>query len=342
MKERISWMDWAKFLAVVLVIPIHIPQKLGAQPITYFEVFILATLMFNSGYLKKVGRSWKDNLRKYWHSLIIPYFLYNIIYIPYWIIRFNSEHGHLPSITDMIYPIMGIFTLQTTTAFSCGLNLVTWFVASLLIMHLILDFCMQFRHGNWLMGIICLFCIALYTLSKYNTFTSALVAVGTFKAIPFYYMGFLCRQRHIFERCHFKKDIIWFFFSLVLSIITFNYHANETDFTLHMVSYWPAVLFGVLAFTYFCKLLNRVHLNIVINYSNGTMAFIGLHWMIAGIIRYGILKPLFHVPSHYVYSSAEAYLLALVVTMILYPVILFFLKKAPWMLGRKTNAATGA
>lgn len=53
MNARINWMDWAKFLAVALVIPVHIPHALGDQPVTYFEVFLLACLMFNSGYLKK-------------------------------------------------------------------------------------------------------------------------------------------------------------------------------------------------------------------------------------------------------------------------------------------------
>ena len=89
-------------------------------------------------------------------------------------------------------------------------------------------------------------------------------------------------------------------------------------------------------------MLDRIHSNMVINYSIGTMAILGLHWMLAGIIRYGILKPIFNIPADYVYSSAEAYLLAFVVTLILYPVILFFLKKTPWMLGRKTSTATGA
>ena len=340
--QRINWIDWAKFLSVVLVIPIHIPHKLGAQPVTYFEVFILATLMFNSGYLKKTHREWKENLKKYWKGLIIPYFIYNIVYIPYWVVKFKSEYGYSHSLTDLLRPILGIFTLQATTSFSCGLNLVTWFIASLLIMHLILDSCMQFKLGYLLMGIICLLGIVLYTLSKYNNSPTALVAVGTFKAIPFYYMGYLCRQYKILEKCSLKKDICWFIITFVLSIITFYYHAYETNFTWHMISYWPTVLFGVLAFAYFCKLLDSVHSQVVTNYSNGTMAFIGLHWMIVGIIRYGILKPIFHVPADYVYSSAEAYLLTLVVTLVLYPIILFFLKKAPWMLGKRTNPATEA
>ena len=133
-----------------------------------------------------------------------------------------------------------------------------------------------------------------------------------------------------------------FVYFLLLSILSFRYHANETIFSLHMISFWPAVLFGILAFTFFCKLLDSVHSQVIVNYSNGTMAFIGLHWMIVGIIRYAILKPIFHVPADYVYSSVEAYLLALVVTLVLYPIILFFLKKATWILGKRTNPATEA
>ena len=120
------------------------------------------------------------------------------------------------------------------------------------------------------------------------------------------------------------------------SIFLFDYHAGiESDFTMHMISYFPTVLFGVLAFIYFCKLLNGIHSKVVITYSNGTMVFIGLHWMMTGFIRYGILKPFFHIPADYIFSPLEAYLLGLVVTLLLYPIILFFQSKMPWMLGKK-------
>ena len=149
-------------------------------------------------------------------------------------------------------------------------------------------------------------------------------------------MGYLCRQYHVFETCNFKKDLGWFLVTLILSIILFDYHAGcEANFPLHMLSYFPTVLFGLLAFIFFCKMLNRVHSNIVVNYSNGTMVFIGMHWMIVGCIRYGILKSLFHVSGDYIYTPLEAYTLGLVVTILLYPMILFFQAKMPWMLGKR-------
>lgn len=340
--QRINWIDWAKFLAIALVVPIHIPQEPGAQPVTFFEVFIIQAFFFYSGYLKKTSSDLKMNLLKYWQGLIIPYFIYNILFYPYWLTKFFLTNQHMPNMIEALKPIAGIFLLQTETSISCGLNSVTYFLAVLLIMHLIFDLCYHTKHMHLLMIGISLIAIALYTLSKYNLFTRELVFVGLFKSFPFYYLGYICKRYNIFKKLELKKDLMRFVCFFLLSILSFQYHVNETNFSLHMISFWPTVLFGISAFTFFCKLLDNIHSQAVVNYSNGTMAFIGLHWMIVGIIRYGILKPIFHVPADYVYSPAEAYLLALVVTLVLYPVILFFLKKAPWMLGKRTNPSIEA
>ena len=335
--QRINWMDWAKFLAVALTIPCHVPQEHGAQPVTYIEVFLLQVLFFNSGYLKKVSNDWKGNLHKYWHGLVIPYLIYNLLFYPYWLTKFYMENHTMPTMEEALHPIAGMLFLQIETSISCWLNPVTYFLAALLIMHLILDFCNSIRHGQWLMVGLCILGVVLYTVSKYNYFTRDLVTVGIFKSIPFYYMGHLCRRHHIFEKCNPRKDTPLFFLILPLSIVLFHYHATcEAHFAQHMVSFWPAVLFGLLAFIYFCKILNGIRSSIIVNYSNGTMAFIGLHWMITGSIRYGILKPILHVPTDYVYSPVEAYMIGVVVTLLLYPIILFFLKKAPWMLGKQS------
>lgn len=329
-------MDWSKFLAVALTIPCHIPQERGAQPVTYLEVFLLACLVFNSGYLKKKRLDWKNNLKKYWHSLIIPYFIYNILFYPFWLIKFHIIHGMMPThLSVYLKPIAGMFLLQANTEFSCELNPVTWFIAALLIMHLLLDISFHLKRGIWFMVVLCVLGIGLYVLSKYNRFTIQYVLIGIFKAFVFYYMGYWCRQHELFRTCNLPKDLIAFLVTLTISIFLFNYHANETYFPLHMLSYFPTVLFGLLAFIFFCKMLDGIRSSIIVNYSNGTMVFIGLHWMMVGFIRYGILKPFFQVPGDYIYSPLEAYTLGLVVTILLYPIILFFQAKMPWMLGKR-------
>ena len=178
MNERINWMDWAKFLAVALTIPCHIPQERGAQPVTYFEVFLLACLMFNSGYLKKEGVKLKDDLKKCWYQLGIPYIIYNILFYPYWLIKFYTEHGGLPSFSEAMQPVYGTLLLQANNSWGCELNPVTWFIAALFIMRILLDICLSIKHGNWLMGGLCLLGMGIYVVSKYNYFTTHYVVLG--------------------------------------------------------------------------------------------------------------------------------------------------------------------
>jgi len=365
MNGRINWMDWAKFLSVALVVPVHIPHTIGDQPVTWFMVFLLAVLMFNSGYLKKVeGSSTKSgdishsfipisffsfnsfipHFKKYWHQLGIPYLLYNVVFYPYWLVKFYAEHGTMPTLPEALRPVWGAVLLQANNCFAEELNAVTWFIAALFIMRLLLDCCLRLRHGHWLMSLLCLLCMALYVVSKATGFTTHYVTVGIFKSLPFYYLGFLCRnfRKPLLSLFPSSRKVagvgLGFLLTLLLSILLFQWHAGcEANFPLHMLTYFPTVLFGVLAFTLFCRLLDGIHSQVVVNYSNGTMAFIGLHWMVTGIIRYGILKPLFHVPADFLYSPWQAYLLALVVTLLLYPVIVLFLKKAPWMLGKQAS-----
>lgn len=331
-------MDWAKFLSVALVIPVHIPHSLGDQPVTWFEVFLLACLMFNAGYLKKERTNLKEEVKKYGYQLGIPYIIYNILFYPYWLIRFYGEHGTMPTLAESLRPIYGALLLQANNNFAEELNPVTWFIAALFIMHLLLDLSLKIKHGSWLMGGLCVAGMGIYVAHKAGYVPAHYVVIGIAKSFIFYYMGYLCRRYHAFETCNFKKDLGWFVITLIISIILFDYHAGcEENFTMHMISYFPAVLFGLLAFIYFCKLLNGIRSKIVINYSNGTMAFIGLHWMMVGFIRYGILKPIFHVSTDYIYTPLEAYGLGLLVTILLYPLIFFFQAKMPWMLGKRTT-----
>lgn len=336
MNERINWIDWAKFLSVALVVPCHIPQTRGDQPVTYFMVFLLACLMFNSGYLKKENTNLKDEMKKYGYQLGIPYIIYNVLFYPYWLVKFYAEHGNMPTLSEAMQPIYGTMLLQANNNWGCELNPVTWFIAALFIMHILLDVCLRTKHGHWVMGGLCLLGMIVYVVSKYNRFTTHYVIIGISKSLIFYYMGFLCRKHNLFTKCNLLKDLCWFVFTFVVSIILFDYHAGiENHFLLHMLSYFPAVLFGLLAFIYFCKMLDGIHSKMIINYSNGTMVFIGLHWMVTGMIRYGILKPFFHVPSNYIYTPLEAYTLGFAVTLLLYPIILVLQAKMPWMLGKR-------
>ena len=82
MKERLIWIDWAKALAVCCVVFCHLPQSQDWFYYRYLQADIITIFFFISGYLKKDHGSDKSNWQKYWHSLILPYLLYNAIVYP--------------------------------------------------------------------------------------------------------------------------------------------------------------------------------------------------------------------------------------------------------------------
>lgn len=107
MKERINWIDWAKALAVASVVFCHLPQS---QEWFYYRYLLAVTIVifiFLSDYLKKDRGSDKENWKKYWHGLIVPYILYNAIVYPYWLAKFYLQHGNIPDLLQALRPIFG-------------------------------------------------------------------------------------------------------------------------------------------------------------------------------------------------------------------------------------------
>ena len=142
--NRLNWIDWAKALAITFVVYGHIPAERGDFLHNYITSFHMPLFFFISGYLTKKEYMGKETLTKYWHTLIIPYLCYNIIFYPYWAIRFTIDH----STTDWfeyIKPIIGTIMLQIKTPFNDYLNGVTWFIAALFMMKIILSTCNKYK-----------------------------------------------------------------------------------------------------------------------------------------------------------------------------------------------------
>lgn len=113
MKERINWIDWAKALAVCTVVFCHLPQSQDWFYFRYLQAVIIVIFFFLSGYLKKDRGSDKENWKKYWYGLIIPYLLYNLIVYPYWLLKYYLIHGAMPDFFAAMRPLIGTLLLAT-------------------------------------------------------------------------------------------------------------------------------------------------------------------------------------------------------------------------------------
>ena len=208
MKERINWIDWAKALAACSVVFCHLPQSQEWFYYRYLQALTMVVFFFISGYLKKDRGSDKENWKKYSYGLIIPYILYNIIVYPYWILKLYLNNGAMPDFFQAMKPILGALLLEHENSFCEPLNGPLWYLPAILMMHIIIDMCRKTKYQHWIMIILCVISFILYTANKFWYFAPNLTPMGLLRNLPYYYIGYLFGQYHLFRETNLKKDII--------------------------------------------------------------------------------------------------------------------------------------
>ena len=339
MKERIIWIDWAKALAVCSVVFCHLPQSQDWFYYRYLQADIITIFFFISGYLKKDYGNDKANWHKYWYSLILPYLFYNAIVYPYWLVKFFMLNGNMPDLFQAMRPIFGALLFEHENSFCEPLNGPLWYLPAILFMHIIIDLCRKTKHQHVIMISLCILSVILYATNKYYYFTPNLTPMGIFRRLPYYYLGYVLGQKHLFRDCNPRRDFIGCFLCLASSILLFAWHLDafySGQHLLHIVLFYPSnigFLFGVL---YGCKLLNNCKLQAITNLSIGTLVIIGLHIVAITVINY-LLGLILNSEGVICYNWYDALLTSIIIVAILYPIILIGLRYALILLGKKTT-----
>lgn len=321
---------------MTVVVFCHLPQQEDSFYLQYLSSVILSSFFFVSGYLKKPSISQKESLKKYFYCLIIPYFIYNAIYYPYWIGKTYIEQGGLPALYDCTKPIIGTLLGQLDSNFSCQLNGVTWFLLSLFIIHWITDICNRQKNEKvWMLGI-SLIAMILYGANKYYHFAPYLTFHGLIRSIPFFFMGNLMRNASYLKEVCFKKDLFIGTTMLILSVLLFYWHIHEDIFVIHILLYFIVNVLSVLAFIHLFRTLDSVKVSLVTYISIGTMVIFGFHRILIGIIDYSIEETL--NINDISYEWYEAIIIALFISVLLFPIILYAINNAPILIGKKSKS----
>lgn len=331
--QRINWIDWVKAFCMTVVVFCHLPQQEDTFYPQYLASVILSSFFFVSGYLKKTLASQKESLKKYGYSLILPYIIYNVIYYPYWLIKFYIEHGGI-SMGDCFKPVIGTILLQLNSDFSCELNGVTWFLPALFLMHWITDICNRQKHGKSIILIITIVSMVLYGANKYYHYAPYITFHGFVRCICFFFMGNLFQQYGYLKTLNLKRDFSIGTSTLLLSIILFYWHIKENNFILHISLYYIVNLFSVYGIIYLCRSLNIIRLRFVTLISIGTMLIFGIHRILIGVIDF-TLEKMFSL-SDITYEWYACAPIAIGIMLILLPIIVYALKYSPILLGKKS------
>jgi fucose 4-O-acetylase-like acetyltransferase len=320
MKERINWIDWAKALATMTVVFCHLPQSQEWFYYRYLQADIITIFFFISGYLKKDYGSDKANWQKYWHSLILPYFFYNAIVYPYWLVKFYMLNGGMPDLFQAMRPIFGTLLFEHENAFCEPLNGPLWYLPAILFMHITIDLCRNTKYQHVIMISLCILSVILYAANKYYYFAPNLTPMGILRRLPYYYIGYVIGQKQLFRSTKPSRDLVGCISCLGISILFFHWHLQtfkSGQYIQHIALFYPVnigFLFGVL---YGCKLLNNCKSQIIVNLSIRTLTVIGFHVPLISLANL-IFERLFNIYGRIAYTWYDALPITILIVTIIY------------------------
>lgn len=166
-----------KGIAAILIVLHHLMQMVSVPRVMsvmgYIGILLVAVFFFLSGYGLMYGVSHKENylkgfLKKHLLSILIPYWIINILVLLVYIVR-----GNTITIAKVALSILGIDTLTGT-----------WFVTAILVMYVAFYVAFsigkKFRSDKIAITILCveiaLYCIACFALQLHSSWTASIVA----------------------------------------------------------------------------------------------------------------------------------------------------------------------
>jgi len=336
-KNRLNWVDWAKAIAITLVVLGHLPMDKDNYLIRYLTVFHMPLFFFISGFLTKIDKGTPIKVRKYMTSLILPYFIYNAVFYPYWLVRYYIENGYqLGLVYDWtIKPFLGIILLQYESSISCNVNGVTWFLAALLLMRGIFEVSLRWKYGKILLYFLALLCISGYIINEQVLFTKDLTPIGFMKCMPFFLLGFELKGTSIISSTKLSKCISCTLIGFFISQLTFILSRQHPDIITGPILFYATCLGGNLFVISVSHLFDSIHSIVIENISKGTLMIMGLHWMIMGTINF--MCSSFFTSNHslYIFNTLQGLIVCIIIEAIIYPCIIWSMRHAPLLIGKK-------
>lgn len=264
--NRLDWVDWAKFIAIYLVVFGHMPSPLN----TYIFAFHMPFFFLISGYLQK-RRPVRQEAVKSLKSLMVPYIIYNVYLLCY--SMFTGEY-------NSAYPLAMLLGNQWYLSMACR---PLWFLWALFVSRLLYSLLPQ--RGSQLLAVVCmvlcLFCNGTALMKPETNWFQLWCAVECF---PFFVLGSTIKEFKIEKLT--DRLSLWVAVPVLIAVMaagiyltTLNGYVNI--FRLHpgnnaLLFYLNAALISTSLF-----ILIRRTLDISNSYvrlvSDGTMLIFALH-----------------------------------------------------------------
>lgn len=309
--NRIVWVDYYKAIAIFLIVLGHATLN-ETDLVDFLFTFHVPAFFFISGYLERTDCcQTKEYLKKVIVSLVIPYFLWNILFLFF----------HLP------------LTVHNLLLMLCGVtrwNAASWFLMILVIIKLN---ALLYKNKRYLLG--ALLTVLLFALHFWGQHLPYLMDI-TFMFLPFFFAGMYGKTliQKLLSAFRSKPFLLLTATAFLLSILILFYlhspivHTHTIiDFCSQFYLFWISGFLGVFVLLLFSQLFLKASNKVVILISTGTLFIMCSH--------YEVIKPVTSFLSH---NNGDLIVLLFVfiyflIQCLCLPVIL---KWAPILAGKKS------
>ena len=311
-RQRLTWIDWCKSIAIYLVILGHLP--LQEQPNHFIYLWHMPLFFMISGYLFKRSPL-KDEVRKCAYSLLLPYLIYNVFYM------LPLPHGGEFKQQYIVHVLIG------NQEELCFLMRPLWFLVSLMVMRII---CSSIKLKTYLFFLISLFIsITLFGMGLLHQkdFDPFQIQTTVF-SLPFFLMGLLLKENDCLNRLNSSifvtavvSCVLFILFTLVglynygSGINAFRCDFGKNIFLFYLVSFALSIILFIICHTFSSKDYHFIR-----TISNGTLFILCTHliiiWKINSILENSIL-------------------ISIIVLLISYPLIMLCERYCPILIGKR-------
>ncbi len=222
--KNILWVDIAKFIAMFLVVFEHVVLAFKLNDTSYIAYFRNVVVTFHmplffliSGYLYK-QKSRIENYEKILWALVIPYFIYQFLYLPMKLGYYNL-YEHIPfgiaSIKCFVGILLGDNLGTEGSKYALSVCPAMWFVMVMIQLRFI------FAHVNMTvknLSLITLFSFLVLTFLKLANIDLYFCLDNTLYAIPYFVFGY-CFKNHFNINIELSKKSKFILFIALIGLL---------------------------------------------------------------------------------------------------------------------------
>lgn len=281
--KRIQWLDVVKGISIFFVVLVHTLNS-ESQWVKYASTFFMPLFFFTSGltFKLKPSESDKDFLTKKIKFLLVPYFSFAMLGIPFQIVQAKMDGSNI----NFIRSLLGVFNASEIW------NGPLWFLPCIFITH-VLYFFISKRIKKDPLKLLAIFVLTIVGFLLSFMFEHKLFwRIDTALAmLSFYYLGDIMKYKlkNPLKGKDFFITLIYLFVNLVVGM-KFNglVAVAESQYSNHLYFYISAIS-GILFYVSLSKIIasNLYRTTFILSYlGRTTMYILCMHWFVLTVLSF--------------------------------------------------------